>query len=78
MGRPIKKNKMSAGASGLADATQLAGNIAVTAYRPYGGSKTDSLTAYVVALGVPYHKKTLPGVESVDSHSYPRECGETS
>ena len=49
MGRPIKKNKMSAGASGLGDATQLAGNLAVTAYRPYGGSKVDSLTAYVVS-----------------------------
>ena len=49
MGRPIKKNKMSAGASGLVDTGNLAGNIAVTAYRPSGAALTSSLTAYVVS-----------------------------
>ena len=43
MGRPIKKSKMAGTASGVA------GNIAVTAYRPSGGAKVDSTTAYIVA-----------------------------
>ena len=30
-------------------ASDVAGNIAVTAYRPFGGSKVDSTVAYVVA-----------------------------
>ena len=40
---------MSAGASGLTDTANLGGNIAVTGYRPSGGSLVSSLTAYVVA-----------------------------
>ena len=47
MGRPINKNKIS-GASG-AFGGDLSGKIAVTAYRPFGGSKVDSRVAYVVA-----------------------------
>jgi len=43
MGRPIKKSKMANTSSGAA------GNIAVTAYRPYGGSKNDSTTAYIIS-----------------------------
>ena len=46
MGRPIKKTKMSGGANDFGG--NLSGNIAVTAYRPDGGSKVDSTTAYVV------------------------------
>ena len=48
MGRPLNKSKMSGGSNifGYAD---LAGNIAVTAYRPYGGSKVDSTVAYVIS-----------------------------
>ena len=42
----MKRNKMG-GDVGFGGA--LGGKLAVTAYRPYGGSKTDSLTAYVVA-----------------------------
>ena len=48
MGRPIKKNKMSGG-SGVFGGSGIAGNLAVTAYRPYGGSKVDSLVAYVIS-----------------------------
>ena len=47
MGRPIRKDKIS-GASG-AFGGDLSGKIAVTAYRPFGGSKVDSTVAYVVA-----------------------------
>ena len=47
MGRPIKKSKLS-GASG-AFGGDFAGKIAVTAYRPSGGSKVDSTTAYIVS-----------------------------
>ncbi len=47
MGRPIRKDKIS-GASG-AFGGDLSGKIAVTAYRPFGGSKVDSRVAYVVA-----------------------------
>jgi len=43
MGRPIKKSKMANTSSGAA------GNIAVTAYRPYGGAKVDSTTAYIIS-----------------------------
>ena len=43
MGRPIKKTKMANTSSGAA------GNIAVTAYRAYGGSLVSSTTAYIVA-----------------------------
>ena len=43
MGRPIKKSKMAGSASGVA------GNLAVTAYRPSGEAKVDSTTAYIVA-----------------------------
>ncbi len=46
MGRPIKRNKMG-GDVGFGGA--LGGKLAVTAYRPYGGSKVDSTTAYIVA-----------------------------
>jgi hypothetical protein len=46
MGRPINKSKMS----GLAGAFggNLSGKLAVTAYRPFGGVKVDSTTAYIV------------------------------
>tara|TARA_Y100001972_G_C7459626_1_gene234646 strand:+ start:172 stop:597 length:426 start_codon:yes stop_codon:yes gene_type:complete len=47
MGRPIKKSKLS-GASG-AFGGDFAGKIAVTAYRPSGGAKVDSTTAYIVS-----------------------------
>ena len=43
MGRPIKKSKMAGAISGKA------GQIAVTAYRPFGGSKVDSTDAYIVS-----------------------------
>ena len=43
MGRPIKKSKMANNASGVA------GNIAVTAYRPSGGSLVNSTTAYIIS-----------------------------
>ena len=43
MGRPIKKSKMAGSISGAA------GQIAVTAYRPSGGAKVDSTTAYIVS-----------------------------
>ena len=43
MGRPIKKSKMAGASSGVA------GNIAVTAYRPSGGAKVDSTTAYIIS-----------------------------
>tara|TARA_S200000501_G_scaffold341125_1_gene350214 strand:+ start:427 stop:864 length:438 start_codon:yes stop_codon:yes gene_type:complete len=46
MGRPIKKTKMSGGANDFGG--NLSGNIAVTAYRPDGGSKVDSTVAYIV------------------------------
>ena len=47
MGRPIKKSKMSGGANDFGG--NLSGNIAVTAYRPFGGSKVDSTVAYIVS-----------------------------
>jgi len=43
MGRPIKKSKMAGASSGVA------GNIAVTAYRPSGGSLVNSTTAYIIS-----------------------------
>ena len=43
MGRPIKKTKMAGTSSGAA------GQIAVTAYRPSGGAKVDSTTAYMIS-----------------------------
>ena len=43
MGRPIKKSKMAGNASGVA------GNIAVTAYRPQGGALNNSTTAYIMS-----------------------------
>ena len=43
MGRPIKKSKMADTSSGVA------GNIAVTGYRPYGGSLVSSTTAYIIS-----------------------------
>ena len=43
MGRPIKKSKMAGTASGVA------GNIAVTAYRPQGGALNNSTTAYIMS-----------------------------
>jgi len=43
MGRPIKKTKMAGASSGVA------GNIAVTAYRPSGGSLVNSTTAYIMS-----------------------------
>ncbi len=47
MGRPIKKSKMTGGADDFGG--DLSGNIAVTAYRPAGGSKVDSTVAYIVS-----------------------------
>jgi hypothetical protein len=47
MGRPLNKSKLS-GASG-AFGGNLSGKIAVTAYRPFGGSKVDSTVAYLVS-----------------------------
>ena len=48
MGRPIKKSRMSGGSS-IFGSADLAGSLAVTAYRPYGGSKVDSTVAYVIS-----------------------------
>jgi hypothetical protein len=45
MGRPIKKSKMIPNFGG----SSTSGKIAVTAYRPFGGAKVDSTTAYLVA-----------------------------
>jgi hypothetical protein len=47
MGRPIQKRKMVGGADDFG--SDLSGKIAVTAYRPSGGSKVDSTTAYIVS-----------------------------
>jgi len=47
MGRPINKNRMAGGVSDFG--SNLSGKIAVTAYRPFGGSKVDSTTAYIVS-----------------------------
>ena len=52
MGRPIKSSKMSG--TGYHQGTEyqvakLAGNIAVTGYRPSGGSLVSSTTAYIVS-----------------------------
>jgi len=51
MGRPLNKNNMSGTGyhQGTEHQSSLAGNIAVTAYRPYGGAKVDSTVAYVVS-----------------------------
>jgi hypothetical protein len=51
MGRPLKKSRMSGTGfhSGSEFASDVAGNIAVTAYRPFGGAKVDSTVAYVVS-----------------------------
>jgi hypothetical protein len=46
MGRPIKDSKMAGGANDFGG--NLSGKLAVTAYRPFGGSKVDSTTAYIV------------------------------
>jgi hypothetical protein len=46
MGRPIKESKMAGGANDFGG--NLSGKLAVTAYRPYGGVKVDSTTAYIV------------------------------
>jgi len=44
MGRPIKKSKF------VSDfGADTSAKIAVTAYRPFGGAKVDSTTAYIVA-----------------------------
>lgn len=48
MGRPIKKSKL-AGAANIFGSADLAGKIAVTAYRPSSGAKVDSTTAYIVS-----------------------------
>jgi hypothetical protein len=49
MGRPINKNRMSVANTLNGGNASLTGKLAVTAYRPFGGSKTDSTTAYIVA-----------------------------
>ena len=46
MGRPIQKAKMHP--IGDTGPTGTSGRLAVTAYRPYGGAKVDSTTAYIV------------------------------
>jgi hypothetical protein len=46
MGRPIKESKMVGGANDFGG--DLSGKLAVTAYRPFGGSKVDSTVAYIV------------------------------
>jgi len=46
MGRPIKDSKMAGGANDFGG--DLSGKLAVTAYRPYGGSLVNSTTAYIV------------------------------
>jgi len=46
MGRPIRKDKM-AEAIGKFGAN-LSGRLAVTAYRPFGGAKVDSTTAFII------------------------------
>ena len=46
MGRPIQKTKMQP--IGDTGPTGTSGRLAVTAYRPYGGAKVDSTTAYIV------------------------------
>ena len=46
MGRPIQKAKMQP--IGDLGPTGTSGRLAVTAYRPYGGAKVDSTTAYIV------------------------------
>jgi hypothetical protein len=45
MGRPIKESKMG---SSVGFGGNLSGKLAVTAYRPFGGAKVDSTTAYIV------------------------------
>ena len=47
MGRPIRKDKLSGGANAFGG--DLSGNIAVTAYRPSGGSLVNSTTAYIIS-----------------------------
>ena len=47
MGRPIRKDKLVSGANDFGG--DLSGKIAVTAYRPSGGTKVDSTTAYIVS-----------------------------
>mgnify|MGYP001360504653 CR=1 FL=1 len=47
MGRPIKKSRIHGAASGFGG--DHAGKIAVTGYRPTGGSLVSSATAYVVS-----------------------------
>ena len=51
MGRPLRKDRMSGTGyhQGTEHQSSLAGNIAVTAYRPSGGSVVNSTTAYVVS-----------------------------
>jgi len=49
MGRPIKKTKMSIDNTLSGANEALSGKLAVTAYRPYGGAKVDSTTAYIVS-----------------------------
>ena len=51
MGRPLRKDRMSGTGfhTGSEFAADVAGNLAVTAYRPFGGSKVDSTVAYVVS-----------------------------
>tara|TARA_B110000483_G_C17935964_1_gene442674 strand:- start:28 stop:474 length:447 start_codon:yes stop_codon:yes gene_type:complete len=51
MGRPLRKDRMSGTGfhTGSEFAADVAGNIAVTAYRPFGGSKVDSTVSYVVS-----------------------------
>ena len=47
MGRPLKKTKM---AQGIVDvAADLVGKVAVTGYRPSGGSLVSSTTSYIIS-----------------------------
>jgi len=47
MGRPVQKRKLAYQANAFGG--NLSGKLAVTAYRPFGGSKVDSTVAYIVS-----------------------------
>ena len=51
MGRPVKSSRLGGTGyhTGTKHASALSGKIAVTAYRPYGGSKVDSVVSYIVS-----------------------------
>ena len=51
MGRPVKSSRLGGTGyhTGTKHASALSGKIAVTAYRPFGGSKVDSVVSYIVS-----------------------------